>query len=312
MESLADAHASRICGLNGRGPILPFKVCQFVSVFTCVFSFVAVTLKCICSTAKFDALVTFLESQKLVGVWEGEFGILGTKSGRDSFLPRKRMPADLLSSLPAAQASGGTDLVLDNGDFCGFLSRSGALYAGTPGMHVLCPAILELAGADVRSSSRVASARRVAGSAGVQARWQVEDHAGAVDEFDAVIFATHDASVPAECVRGLASSEEGQALGAAGRDRLQRLSEGLLAARASRVPLYTLSAEVHGGAASIPFDGVTVVGSDRVQFLARDASKPGRARASDAGGAASAVASGATEVCLDERVIAGARVEPER
>ena len=312
MESLADAHASRICGLNGRGPILPFKVCQFVSVFTCVFSFVAVTLKCICSTAKFDALVAFLESQKLVGVWEGEFGILGTKSGRDSFLPRKRMPADLLSSLPAAQASGGTDLVLDNGDFCGFLSRSGALYAGTPGMHVLCPAILKLAGADVRSGTRVASARRVAGSAGVQARWQVEDHAGAVDEFDAVIFATHDASVPAECVRGLASSEEGQALGAAGRDRLQRLSEGLLAARASRVPLYTLSAEVHGGAASIPFDGVTVVGSDRVQFLARDASKPGRARASDAGGAASAVASGATEVCLDERVIAGARVEPER
>ena len=288
---------------------------RYVSEFVCVcgvrLCLEAVTWTAICSTAKFDALVAFLESQKLVGVWEGEFGILGTKSGRDSFLPRKRMPADLLSSLPTAQASGATDLVLDNGDFCGFLSRSGALYAGTPGMHVLCPAILELAGADVRSSSRVASARRVAGSAGVQSRWQVEDHTGAVDEFDAVIFATHDASVPAECVRGLASSDEGQALGAEGRDRLQRLAEGLLAARASRVPLYTLSAEVHGGAALIPFDGVTVVGSDRVQFLARDSSKPGRTRASDAGGAARGAASGATEVCLDAPVIAGARVKPE-
>ena len=139
----------------------------------------------------------------------------------------------------------------------------------------------------------------------------MEDHTGAVDEFDAVIFATHDASVPAECVRGLASSDEGQALGAEGRNRLQRLTEGLLAARASRVPLYTLSAEVHGGAALIPFDGVTVVGSDRVQFLARDSSKPGRTRASDAGGATSGTASGATEVCLDAPVIAGARVKPE-
>ena len=102
--------------------------CVCVCVCVCVcgvrLCLEAVTWTAICSTAKFDALVAFLESQKLVGVWEGEFGILGTKSGRDSFLPRKRMPADLLSSLPTAQASGATDLELDNGDFCGFLSRS--------------------------------------------------------------------------------------------------------------------------------------------------------------------------------------------
>jgi len=222
------------------------------------------------STQKFGSLLKFLESHHIVGPWEGEFGILGTRSGRDGFLSRTHMPTELLGSLkPGGSLAHSQALAVDTGDFCGFIEGQGTLYSGIPSNGSVCPQILQLCGAEVRTDTRVTSVRRISAASG---GWQVTSEADQSEIFDAVIFATHDASVPAACITELATDTHSPEV----HERLQELTKALLNARANRVPVFTLSAEVACGGEVVPFDAVTVHGSQRIQFLVRDSSKPGR------------------------------------
>ena len=233
------------------------------------------------STPKFQALLQFLEEKQVVGPWEGRMGILGTRSGSDGFLSRKHMPVEMLASLKPA---GGISSDADSGDFCGFIEGRGTLYSGSPSNASICPHILEMSGAEVRLSTRiVAVSQQMIGGDGRGSEgsgWLLASDKGSVEPFDAVIFATHDPSLAAECVHELGMSDESSGNPQV-QQRLLELAQALKAAREARVPLFTLSALVECGPGKVPFDAVTVHGSDRIQFLARDACKPGRTMAQE-------------------------------
>lgn len=112
--------------------------------------------------------------------------------------------------------------------------------------------------------------------------------------FDAVLIATHDASLAAASVRAACASAPPAHEAAM---RLEQLAAALDAQRAERTAaVYTWSGYFPAGASeALPFDAVTVPGSRIVHFLARDASKPGRpklVRPPSSAGSPSAAAAG--------------------
>jgi len=156
----------------------------------------------------------------------------------------------------------------------------------------LCPAICAQAGIDTISDALVVKASTVPGGG-----WKLElegndsDGIGAVNDtiFDALVLATHDASLAASTVKSIANaeaeasqaagiSEADAAAGGSIQDRLNHLGDDLQSLRDDgRLPLFTWSGRFDNEfSQNIPFDGASVPGSHTVQFLAREASKPGR------------------------------------
>jgi len=97
--------------------------------------------------------------------------------------------------VPSAQKTSPDEPASDNGDFCGFLQASGTLFVGTPSNASICHGLLNLSEADVRSATRITRVKRRA-VAGGRGSWIVESERGEIEEFEAVIFAGHDPSLP--------------------------------------------------------------------------------------------------------------------
>jgi hypothetical protein len=113
----------------------------------------------------------------------------------------------------------------------------------------------------------------VLGIEGVEGRASVE--------CDALVLATHDASLAADAVRSIGTAGATDADAAASEQRsLAALGDSLAAQRAERtVPAFTWSGMLpRGASADIPFDMAVAAASPLISLLARDASKPGQSR----------------------------------
>ena len=131
---------------------------------------------------------------------------------------------------------------------------------------LLCAAIREMGGVELKPSGRVEAIERV------EDGWRVEGK-----EFEAVVVASHGPSLAATAVAAAAAETADPAVVA----RLTGLVEAIARVRESRCAVVSAVVEVEGGEA-IPFDAVTTPSSSVLQFLAREASKPGRADAGNA------------------------------
>lgn len=227
------------------------------------------------------AVMKMLNRERLLAPWEGRFGVLGKHGG---FLPSSVLASTPLSSMMREDREpsleGGNDV-----DFCGLLAHSSdsapPVFVGVPSNTSLVQGIFSAASVPVQQG-RVLSARP--GVPGTdEAAWQLQlaDSVSSVVELDALILATHDASLAASAVDAIVSSLPVAASAAGDSEahtRLIELADSLRTQRAQRTaPAFTWSAIYPKGfSTQVPFDAVTVPGSPIVSFLARDASKPGR------------------------------------
>ena len=209
------------------------------------------------SSDRFRSLLGELEKRNLVGRWRvapERFGLLGSHGG--GFLPREAVPRGTTPTLAT---------VRDGGDFCGFIEGDGELWSA-PDNAAVCAAIREMGGVELKPSGRVEAIERV------EDGWRVEGK-----EFEAVVVASHGPSLAATAVAAAAAETTDPAVVA----RLTGLVEAIARVRESRCAVVSAVVEVEGGEA-IPFDAVTTPSSSVLQFLAREASKPGRADAGNA------------------------------
>ena len=242
-----------------------------------------------------------LETAGMLSVWEGRFGLLGSQGG--GFLPSSIVGGAGLRGMGRVGPDGDEDSQeqkaqmqkhTDAGDFCGFAQHhrpdTTPTYVASGSNTNLCPAICAQAGIDIVSDALVVKASTVPGGG-----WKLEvegngdDDVGALNNtiFDALVLATHDASLAASTVKFIANaeaeagiSEADAAAGGSIQDRLNHLGDDLQSLRDDgRLPLFTWSGRFDNDFSErIPFDGASVPGSHTVQFLARESSKPGRAK----------------------------------
>jgi predicted NAD/FAD-dependent oxidoreductase len=227
--------------------------------------------------SQWGAVLAMLEREGIVAPWNGRFGLCGSKGG---FLPRAVLGA-LTTSLPE-QAEG---------DFCNFLTASEhPLYVGTPANQGICAAICTKSGAEVVSAATVHALKPLPDQRG----WTVQiaaasGAAGGADriDFDAVVLASHDASLAASAI-----SEVVERVGGGDADvdddvarRLGELRTRLVAQRQTHTaPLFSWSAYFpQGFSEHVPFDAASVLTSASIHFVSRHASKPGRPAVEDAG-----------------------------
>lgn len=223
-----------------------------------------------------------------------------TTSGRSS--------SGILGLTRADPASNNNDnnptAATDTGDFCHFVqdSEMSPTYVGVPEMMDLCPQIASLADISTVSGTKVVGA-----SMAVEGGWILDlDDSSSNDKhpeqpqqqhFDALILASHNPSLASTVVQSIVDAE----LSAGGYSsvedvlksnpttdtntstmlplvlkRLSTLSQHLQQVRdEGRLPLFTVqSTYPMGFSDSIPFDAVSVPGSQYIQFMAREGSKP--------------------------------------
>lgn len=104
--------------------------------------------------------------------------------------------------------------------------------------------------------------------------------------FDALVLATHDASLAAGALRSIGAEGASDAASAAQeQQQLKSLADALQAQRDhGTAPVFSWSGVFPAGTSdALPFDAVCVPGSAVVQFLYRSASKPGRPALEDGG-----------------------------
>lgn len=248
-----------------------------------------------------------LETAGMLSVWEGRFGLLGSRGG--GFLPSSIVGGAGLRGMGRVGPDGTVSASYDEdsqeqkaqmqkhtdaGDFCGFAQHhrpdTTPTYVASGSNTNLCPAICAQAGIDIVSDALVVKASTVPGGG-----WKLEvegngdDDVGALNNtiFDALVLATHDASLAASTVKFIANaeaeagiSEADAAAGGSIQDRLNNLGDDLQSLRDDgRLPLFTWSGRFDNDFSErIPFDGASVPGSHTVQFLARESSKPGRVK----------------------------------
>ncbi len=207
------------------------------------------------------AIVRSLEQAGLLAPWTGRFGVLGSSG-----------------FVPAGQTSNADD-------FCGLVSGAAArapIYVGTPSNRDICAGLCAAEGIEVQLGKNVRSATYDS-SAGWSLALDDGDYhcrGGGAPQVearcDALILATHDASLASSAVRSASTGGGAAAIDAAA---LATLADALAAQRAGRTaPLFTWSGYYAPGAlsSSVPIDAAVVTGSPIVRFLCRDASKPGR------------------------------------
>ena len=231
------------------------------------------------SDPRFISILGMLTREGLVAPWKARFGVLGMKGG--GFLPAEVLHGTPIGSM---MKEDGQDASID---FCNLLARGTnavPLYCGFPSNASIVPGLLAAAGVEVRSGAKVSRCQPLPG-----AQWRLDledlhaddadvtDDAGpATESFDALVLATHDASLAASAVSAVIDS--GIDVPSDVQDRLSELASNLRAQKRDRTdPVFTWSGYFpRGFSASVPFDAATVPGSSVIRFLARDASKPGR------------------------------------
>ena len=213
------------------------------------------------------AIFHMLKNEGLVAEWNGRFGLLGSQGG--GFLPASTIASTPIGSMMRDASTGESGSV----EFCNFLGdNKSPLYVGTPSNASILPGLCKEANIDVVLGAKVG------GLTLEDKRWRLQFEKGdESDAFDAVLLATHDASLASAAVRNailpIVGDEEEQA-----RTVLSRLADDLQAQRDSRTSaVFTWSGYfARGTSEAVPFDAVTIPASRTIQFLARDASKPGR------------------------------------
>ena len=244
---------------------------------------------------RFAGLVEMLEQKNLLKEWKGRFGMLGSSGG--GFLPagivtkntgyNSSNPQDGASE--EKQAEDSTIAASDGGDFCRFVDGSTVpTYVGVPSMTDFCPEICRLSGIPQILDSKLVAAMPVK-----EGGWilNVESNdGGAVFQnetdasFDALVLATHDPSVASGTIRSILDAE----MAAGGNNsededkpslllnRLGELADSFQSVRDNeKMPVFSLALTYPKGfSQDIPFDAVSVPGSQLVQFLSSESSKP--------------------------------------
>jgi len=246
-------------------------------------------------SGRYSQVLAFLEHNKLVGRWDGRFGVLGARGG--SFLPKEIIDGSVLGGLQRAKVHESEDGEANPensdqsiegggqfGDFCGFLAggSKSELYVGTPSMSSVCDRLAELAEVEVRKGVEVTDLRLDGDT------WTVGSSSAQPSDkgFQALVVATHNPALAAGVVSRLAigmdelpDSAVGDATSHQIAERLRGLSSALENLRKQhKAPLYSLSISFPVGTLSenLNFDAVACPTSDKIQFVSREASKPGR------------------------------------
>ncbi|KAL3904157.1 MAG: hypothetical protein SGILL_010178 [Bacillariaceae sp.] len=247
-------------------------------------------------------IIQMLHEQGLLKEWKGRFGMLGSSGG--GFLPAEIVAQNQQGSGSAGgsimglqqahddEVIGGSSetavSATDSGDFCQFVERSRSpAFVGVPSMTQLCPEICRLA--DIQQMNDV----RVTGAwphkkGGWSFAYNDSDN---IESFDGLVLATHDPSLASSVIRSIvdAETEAGgydtvqDAVDASDDDasfviqRLLEVSSSLQKVRDDdKLPVYSVSLTYPKGfSEALPFDAVSIPGSRVVQFLVREASKPG-------------------------------------
>ena len=240
---------------------------------------------------RFAGLVEMLEQKGLLQEWKGRFGMLGSSGG--GFLPagivtkntaynNNSNPQDGTSSPEDNPAEEAVIAASDGGDFCRFVDGSTVpTYVGVPSMTDFCPEICRLSGIP-----QILDSKMVAATPLKEGGWILDVETNGGDavfksetdaSFDALVLATHDPSVASGTIRSILDAEK-----AAGGntseaedtsflllDRLGELSDSLQSIRDNeKMPVFSLSLTYPKGfSQDIPFDAVSVPGSQLVQFL---------------------------------------------
>ena len=220
------------------------------------------------SGSQFAAVLQMLAREGAVAPWSGRMGILGSRGG--GFLPATVADGTMVTSMRKDGAA--PEAPSDTGDFCGFISgrRSSAtpLFVGTPDNAAICERIASLADIPVQRHAVTAAALSPEGGWNIKAG----PDGGSEPDFDALVLASHDPSLAAATVAALAESAPEEAA-----SRMNQLCAALRDVRQHSQPVFSLSAHFEMGSLdALPFDAATVPGSPEVQFVVRDASKPGR------------------------------------
>jgi hypothetical protein len=266
-----------------------------------------------------------LNQAGLLVPWKGRFGVLGSSGG--GFLPAgivaKQGGAGVRGLSKAHGSEEGGEIlssVVDSGDFCHFIEGSNEpTFVGVPSMGDLCNNICKMGDIEGLPNTKVIGAEMVPGGG-----WKLDTVGGinsgintiGDETFDALVLATHDPSLASGIVRNIVSAEVAaggfssieDATSKGDNDdastmlirRLSQLADTLQVAREEgRVPTYALSATYPKGFSdSIPFDAVTVPGSPLIQFLLREASKPGFVHDQDRGETWTAISTSSLAVRL--------------
>lgn len=231
-----------------------------------------------------QSILGLLQEHGLVQPWQGRAGLLGSAGG--GFLPASIVRsgvgggggaggiAGLAKANPGHADDETTSACTDAGDFCAFVKGSEPTFVGTPDLVGLCPRIAELARIPVQQGVRVTGATMDANEGG----WIVASEGASDQHFDGLVMATHDPTLAASLVQGIAAAELQASASAANNEndpsaalvtRLTHLSDKLLAVRSEgRRPLCVLQAEFPPGFSSrLPLDAASVPGSNLLQFL---------------------------------------------
>jgi predicted NAD/FAD-dependent oxidoreductase len=249
-----------------------------------------------------------MESQGLLAQWKGRFGMLGSLGG--GFLPAEVVSRNMGMSSRSGDdhkgggvgsSNGGASEATDGGDFCHFVAGSNLpTYVGTPSMTELCPQVCQRVGIELFSNTTLVKAKPVK-----EGGWSLEltNNSDAptpvidpTEYFDALVLATHDPSLASRAIRSIMDSEVSaggftdiEAAYNAGDDaslvigRLGDIADSLQHVRDNdRVAVFAVSLTFPERFSSrIPFDAVSIPGSQIVQFLLREGSKPGYVERAD-------------------------------
>ncbi|EIE18846.1 hypothetical protein COCSUDRAFT_45008 [Coccomyxa subellipsoidea C-169] len=141
----------------------------------------------------------------------------------------------------------------------------GDIYVGVPSMDAVCQGLA--ANPNLRShwGSKVKGIRRLE-----DGTWKLQYVTGSED---AAATATHGAVLLADIMTMRSSSPGSLQLGGAEASPMVQQMGTVTAS-----PVFSLMVCLDSRAVNAPFDGATVTGSDGIQWVARDSSKPGRER----------------------------------
>ena len=197
-------------------------------------------------------------------------------------------PADADLGLSESEEMASSALSTDGGDFCQLVSGSGPLFVGLPTNAEVCPQICSLANIELQSSCQVLGATMILPEGGWKVDISGSNSNNQNQTFDAMVVATHDPSLAAGIVGSIVDVE----LEMGGFSNVESVDDPQLTLLLTRLnelstklqhvrnngkrPLFSATVDYPNHIdESIPFDAVSVPGSQILQYLARESSKPG-------------------------------------